>query len=328
MEKSSNGTLTQERLESRGNKATRKGFGEALLEIGKNEQVIAISADLTGSVNMNLFQKAYPERFFNVGIAEANMISMAAGFATTGKMAFVSTFANFATGRVYDQIRQSVCYSDLNVKICASHSGLTLGEDGATHQILEDIGLMRGLPNMTVVVPCDYSETKRATEAIAKFDGPAYLRFSRPALADFSLDSDGFEIGKAITLKPGTDVTIIACGVLVWKALQAAYQLEEEGINARVINMHTIKPIDEAAIIEAAKETGAIVTAEEHQIFTGLSEAVANVVVRNQLVPMEMVGVEDKFGKSGTAEELLNKYGLNEANIKEKVKRAIARKSA
>ena len=328
MEKSSNGTMAQARLESRGNKATRKGFGEALLEIGKDERVVSLSADLTGSVNMHLFQKAYPERFFNVGIAEANMISMAAGFATAGKIAYTATFANFATGRVYDQIRQSVCYSELNVKICASHSGLTLGEDGATHQILEDIGLMRGLPNMTVVVPCDYMETIRATKAIAEFVGPTYLRFSRPALADFSLESEPFEIGKSIQLKQGADVTIIACGVMVWKALQAAYQLEEEGVSARVINMHTIKPLDEEAIVAAAQETGAIVTAEEHQIFTGLSEAVAGVVARTVPVPIGMVGVEDRFGKSGAPEELLKKFGLTEENIKEKVKTVLGKKRA
>ncbi|ACF13619.1 Transketolase central region [Chloroherpeton thalassium ATCC 35110] len=327
MENLSNGTETRH-LESRGNKATRKGFGEALLEVGKDERVVALCADLTTSVNMHLFQKAYPARFFNVGIAEANMTSMAAGFATAGKIPFTATFANFATGRSYDQIRQSVCYSELNVKICASHAGLTLGEDGATHQILEDIGLMRGLPYMSVVVPCDYSETKRATMAVAQHEGPVYLRFGRPDVPDFSSDDVPFVIGKSIELNPGTDATVIACGVMVWKALQAAYQLEAEGISVRVINMHTIKPLDTEAILAAAKETGAIVTAEEHQINTGLGDAVANVVVRQQPVPMEMVAVEDQFGKSGKPDELLEKYGLTTENIIEKVKAAISRKAS
>ena len=252
---------------SRGNKATRTGFGEALLEIAREDSsVVALCADLTGSLNMNLFRDAFPDRFIQTGIAEANMISMAAGLATTGKIPVAASFAVFATGRVYDQIRQSVCYSNLNVKICASHAGLTLGEDGATHQILEDIGLMRGLPRMTVVVPSDYSETIRATKAIIKHQGPVYLRFGRPNVPDFSLDEDGFEIGKSIELHPGKDVTVIACGIMVWKALEAARILEKEGVGVRVINMHTIKPIDTLAIVRAANDTGAIVTAEEHQI--------------------------------------------------------------
>jgi transketolase len=316
-----------EKYTSRGEKATRAGFGEALLELGAtNDRVVALCADLTESLNMKKFAEKYPDRFFNVGIAEANMTSMAAGLAIAGKIPFIGTFANFATGRSFDQVRQSICYSEKNVKICASHAGLTLGEDGATHQILEDIGLMRSLPHLTVVVPCDFSETKRATHAIAKHHGAVYLRFGRPNLPDFSLDTDGFEIGKAITLKTGTDVTIIACGVMVWRSLAAAVALEKEGISARVINMHTIKPIDTAAIIAAAKETGAIVTAEEHQINTGLGDAVANICSRTFPTPIEMVAVMDKFGESGTANQLLEKYGLTEARIIEKTNDVLRRK--
>lgn len=312
---------------SRGNKATRTGFGEALLEIGReNSAVVGLCADLTGSLNMNQFRDAFPDRFFQTGIAEANMISMAAGLATTGKIPFAASFAVFATGRVYDQIRQSVCYSNLNVKICASHAGLTLGEDGATHQILEDIGLMRGLPRMTVVVPCDYSETKRAARAIARHEGPLYFRFGRPNVPDFTLDEDGFEIGKSIELHPGSDVTVIACGIMVWKALEAASLLEKEGVGVRVINMHTIKPIDTLAIVRAANDTGAIVTAEEHQIHNGLGDAVAAVCARNIPVPIEMVGVEDRFGESGKPDALLDKYKLTTADILEKIYLALRRK--
>jgi transketolase len=312
---------------SRGNKATRTGFGEALLEVGrKNSSVVALCADLTGSLNMNQFRDEFPERFIQTGIAEANMISMAAGLATTGKIPVASSFAVFATGRVYDQIRQSVCYSNLNVKICASHAGLTLGEDGATHQILEDIGLMRSLPRMTVVVPCDYSETKRATRAILEYQGPVYLRFGRPNVPDFTTDEDGFEIGKSIRLHEGTDVTVIACGIMVWKALEAARILEKEGVSVRVINMHTIKPIDTLAIVMAAHETGAIVTAEEHQMYTGLGEAVANVCARNIPVPIEMVAVEDTFGESGKPDDLLKKYKLTTEDILEKIYLALRRK--
>ncbi len=312
---------------SRGNKATRTGFGEALLEIAReNSSVVALCADLTGSLNMNLFRDAFPDRFIQTGIAEANMISMAAGLATTGKIPVAASFAVFATGRVYDQIRQSVCYSNLNVKICASHAGLTLGEDGATHQILEDIGLMRGLPRMTVVVPSDYSETIRATKAIIKHQGPVYLRFGRPNVPDFSLDEDGFEIGKSIELHPGKDVTVIACGIMVWKALEAARILEKEGVGVRVINMHTIKPIDTLAIVRAANDTGAIVTAEEHQIYNGLGDAVSHVCALNIPVPIEMVGVEDQFGESGKADDLLEKYKLTTADILEKIYLALRRK--
>lgn len=320
-------TDTAVRYASRGDKATRNGFGEALLELGKeNEQVVGLCADLTTSLEMTKFMKAYPDRFFNVGIAEANMTSMAAGFATTGKIPFLGTFANFATGRSFDQVRQSVAYSELNVKICASHAGLTLGEDGATHQILEDIGLMRALPHMSVIVPADFSETKRATHAIAKHKGPVYLRFGRPNVPDFSADDDGFTIGKAIQLHEGTDATVIACGIMVWRALQAALKLAEEKISVRVLNMHTIKPLDTDAIVKAAQETGAIVTAEEHQINTGLGDAVANTVSRHHPVPVEMVAVMDTFGESGKAMELLDKYGLTTDAIVAATKKAVSRK--
>lgn len=315
------------KLQSRGEKATRAGFGEALLEIGSDEKIVALCADLTESVGMKKFAEKYPDRFFNIGIAEANMTSIAAGLTTTGKIPFIGTFANFATGRSFDQVRQSVAYSEKNVKICASHAGLTLGEDGATHQILEDIGLMRSLPHMTVVVPADFSETKRAVKAIYKHQGPVYLRFGRPAVPDFTTDDIPFEIGKAIELNSGSDVTIIACGVMVWRALQAAYKLEEEGISARVLNMHTIKPLDVQAILNAAKQTGAIVTAEEHQINTGLGDAVANVCTRSFPVPIEMVAVMDKFGESGTANQLLEKYGLTSEAIIQKVKTVLKRKA-
>ncbi|HWQ26471.1 MAG TPA: transketolase family protein [Chlorobaculum sp.] len=312
---------------SRGNKATRTGFGEALLEAGReNPSIVALCADLTGSLNMNLFRDEFPDRFIQTGIAEANMVSMAAGLATTGKIPVASSFAVFATGRVFDQIRQSVCYSNLNVKICASHAGLTLGEDGATHQILEDIGLMRSLPRMTVVVPCDYSETRRATKAILEYEGPVYLRFGRPNIPDFTTDEDGFELGKSIELHPGTDVTVIACGIMVWKALEAARILEKEGVSVRVLNMHTIKPIDTLAIVRAANDTGAIVTAEEHQMYTGLGEAVANVCARNIPVPIEMVAVEDSFGESGKPDDLLEKYKLTTGDILEKIYLALRRK--
>lgn len=312
---------------SRGNKATRAGFGEALLEVGRqDDSVVALCADLTGSLNMQHFRDEFPERFVQTGIAEANMISMAAGLATTGKIPFAASFAVFATGRVYDQIRQSLCYSNLNVKVCASHAGLTLGEDGATHQILEDIGIMRGLPRMTVVVPADFSETKRAVKAVAAHEGPVYLRFGRPNVPDFSLDDDGFEIGKSIELHPGKDVTVIACGIMVWKALEAARILEKEGVGVRVINMHTIKPIDTLAIVRAANDTGAIVTAEEHQIHNGLGDAVAGVCARNIPVPIEMVGVEDQFGESGKPDDLLRKYKLTTEDILEKIYIALRRK--
>lgn len=314
------------KLQSRGDKATRAGFGEALLEIGSDEQVVALCADLTESVGMKKFADKYPDRFFNVGIAEANMTSLAAGMTTAGKIPFIGTFANFATGRSFDQVRQSVAYSEKNVKICASHAGLTLGEDGATHQILEDIGLMRALPHMSVIVPADFSETKRAVKAIYKHRGAVYLRFGRPAVPDFTTDDAPFEIGKAIELRSGSDATIIACGVMVWRALQAAYRLEEEGLSVRVLNMHTIKPLDVQAVLSASRETGAIVTAEEHQINTGLGDSVANVCARSFPVPIEMVAVMDKFGESGTANQLLEKYGLTTDAIVQKVKTVLKRK--
>ncbi len=319
--------MTKSKYESRGDKATRAGFGEALLEVAaQDERIVGLCADLTESLSMKKFEKAYPHRFFNAGIAEANMTGIGAGLAAAGKIPFIATFANFATGRSFDQIRQSVCYSEMNVKICASHAGLTLGEDGATHQILEDIALMRSLPNMTVVVPCDFSQTKRAVHAVAKHRGAVYLRFSRPAMPDFSSDDEPFDIGKAIELHDGNDVTIIACGVMVWRALQAAYQLASENIFARVLNMHTIKPLDDAAILKAAQETGAIVTAEEHQLNGGLSDAVAGVCARTLPVPIESVAVMDKFGESGTHLQLLEKYGLTTEHIVQKAKAVLKRK--
>ncbi len=309
-------------------KATRAAFGEALVELGKqNPDVVVLCADLAESLNMHKFAKEFPDRYVHTGVAEHNMVGMAAGLAITGKIPFTGTFAVFATGRVYDTIRQSVAYSQMNVKICASHAGVTLGEDGATHQMLEDIGLMRGLPNMTVVVPCDANETKKATFAVAALKGPAYLRFGRPPVPVFTDPNAPFVIGKADTLKKGKDVTVIACGVLVWFALQAADELAKQGIDVRVINMHTIKPLDRDAIIAAAKETGAIVTAEEHQIHNGLGDAVSQVVVRNAPVPVEMVAVNDVFGESGTPDELLKEYHLHTADVVEAVRKVLKRKA-
>lgn len=312
-----------------GKNDTRSGFGKGLLELGQQRpEVVALCADLTGSLKMDAFQKAFPDRFFQAGIAEANMISAAAGLTIGGKIPYTGTFANFSTGRVYDQIRQSVAYSGKNVKICASHAGLTLGEDGATHQILEDIGLMRMLPHMTVVVPCDYNQTRLATKAIANIHGPVYLRFGRPKVEIFTPEEDEtFVIGKAQHLTAGTDVTIIACGHLVWPAVQAAEALAAEGISASVINMHTIKPLDEAAVIEAARKTGAVVTAEEHNRHGGLGDAVAQVLGMNLPTPQEYVAVNDTFGESGTPDELMTKYGLDSANIVAAAKRAIGRKA-
>ncbi len=308
-------------------KATRVAFGEALVELGrKNPDIIALCADLAESVNMHKFAKEFPDRYIHVGVAEHNMIGMAAGLAIIGKIPFTGTFAIFSTGRVYDTIRQSVAYSKMNVKICGSHAGLTLGEDGATHQMLEDIGLMRGLPNMTVVVPCDANETRKATFAIAELRGPAYLRFSRPPLPVFTDPNAPFILGKSNTLVQGNDVTIIACGIMVWQAIQAAEELAQSGINARVINMHTIKPLDREAIVAAARETGAIVTAEEHQINNGLGDAVAQVVVRHAPVPVEMVAVNDVFGQSGTADELLKEYHIHKNDIVASVRQVLKRK--
>lgn len=310
-----------------GKKDTRSGFGDGLTELGKtNENVVALCADLTGSLKMGDFKKNNPERFFQVGIAEANMIGMAAGMTIGGKIPFTGTFANFSTGRVYDQIRQSVAYSGKNVKICASHAGLTLGEDGATHQILEDIGLMKMLPGMTVINTCDYNQTKAATTAIAEHEGPVYLRFGRPKVANFTPEDQQFEIGKALKLTEGTDVTIIATGHLVWEALQAAEQLETKGIKAEVIDIHTIKPLDEEAILRSVKKTGCVVTAEEHNFLGGLGESVARTISQHAPAPQEFVATQDTFGESGTPEQLMEKYGLNAAAIFKAAEKVIKRK--
>lgn len=310
-----------------GNKDTRSGFGEGLRVLGeKNPNVVALCADLTGSLKMDAFKKNHPERFFQVGIAEANMIGMAAGMTIGGKIPFTGTFANFSTSRVYDQIRQSVAYSNKDVKICASHAGLTLGEDGATHQVLEDIGMMKMLPNMTVIVPCDYEQTRQATIAIADFEGPVYLRFGRPVMPIFTSEEATFQIGKADILVEGADVTIIACGHMVWKAIEAVKALEEKGISAELINMHTIKPLDEAAILKSIAKTRCVVTAEEHMINGGLGESVAKVIVTNDLVPQEFVAVNDTFGESGTPMELMAKYGIDTPDIVAAAQKAISRK--
>lgn len=310
-----------------GSKDTRSGFGAGLTELGqKNENVVALCADLIGSLKMDEFKKNHPERFFQVGIAEANMIGIAAGLTIGGKIPFTGTFANFSTGRVYDQIRQSVAYAGKNVKICASHAGLTLGEDGATHQILEDIGLMKMLPGMTVINTCDYNQTKAATLAIAEYEGPVYLRFGRPVVPNFTEENQKFEIGKAVLLQEGSDVTIIATGHLVWEALQAAEVLAEKGVRAEVINMHTIKPLDEETILKSVKKTGCVVTAEEHNFLGGLGESVARVLAVNYPTPQEFVAVEDTFGESGTPSDLMDKYGLNAEAIVTKAESVIKRK--
>lgn len=308
-------------------KDTRSGFGAGLAELGRtNPNVVALCADLIGSLKMNEFIKENPERFFQIGIAEANMMGIAAGLTIGGKIPFTGTFANFSTGRVYDQIRQSIAYSGKNVKICASHAGLTLGEDGATHQILEDIGMMKMLPGMTVINPCDFNQTKAATIAIAEHDGPVYLRFGRPSVPIFTPADQKFEIGKAIKFTEGKDVTIVATGHLVWEALEASKVLNDAGISAEVINIHTIKPLDEAAILESVAKTGCVVTAEEHNILGGLGESVARVLATNNPAPQEFVGTNDTFGESGTPAQLMEKYGLNSTSIVEKAKRVIARK--
>ena len=307
-------------------KDTRSGFGAGLYEIGlQNSDVVALCADLTGSLKMNAFQDKFPKRFFQMGIAEANMMGMAAGLATAGKIPFTGTFANFSTGRVYDQIRQSIAYSHKNVKICASHAGLTLGEDGATHQILEDIGLMKMLPGMVVINPCDYNQTKAATMAIADHYGPVYLRFGRPKWPIFT-NPDSFEIGKALHMREGKDVTIFATGHLVWNSLEAAKALEEQGISAEVINIHTIKPLDNEAILDAVATTKCVVTAEEHQMNGGLGDSICQLLSRNLPTPVEMVAVNDSFGESGKPSELLDKYGLGVKDVIAAAKRAIARK--
>lgn len=308
-------------------KDTRSGFGAGLSELGKsNPNVVALCADLTGSLKMDAFAKDYPERFFQVGIAEANMMGIAAGLTVGGKIPFTGTFANFSTGRVYDQIRQSIAYSGKNVKICASHAGLTLGEDGATHQILEDLGLMKMLPGMVVINPCDYNQTKAATIAIANHDGPVYLRFGRPAVPNFTDANQKFEIGKAVLLNEGTDVSIFATGHLVWKAIEAGEKLAAEGISAEIINIHTIKPLDEKAVIVSAKKTKCVVTAEEHQMNGGLGDSIAQLLARELPTPLEMVAVNDSFGESGTPDQLMTKYGLDAVNIVEAVKKVVKRK--
>lgn len=312
---------------NKGNKDTRSGFGAGLEVLGQqNSKVVALCADLIGSLKMDNFIKNNPERFFQVGIAEANMMGIAAGLTIGDKIPFTGTFANFSTGRVYDQIRQSIAYSGKNVKICASHAGLTLGEDGATHQILEDIGLMKMLPGMVVINPCDYNQTKAATIAIADYEGPVYLRFGRPSVANFTEENQEFVIGKAITMLKGNDVTIVATGHLVWEALLAAENLKSQGIEAEVINIHTIKPLDEEAILTSVAKTGCVVTAEEHNIYGGLGESVARLLSQKQPTPQEFVGVNDSFGESGTPAQLMEKYGLNAVNIQKAVNEVIKRK--
>jgi transketolase len=308
-------------------KDTRSGFGEGLYELGKkNPNVVALCADLIGSLKMDAFVAEFPERFIQVGIAEANMIGIAAGLTIGGKIPFTGTFANFSTGRVYDQIRQSVAYSNKNVKICASHAGLTLGEDGATHQILEDIGLMKMLPNMVVINTCDFNQTKAATMAIADYTGPVYLRFGRPKVPNFTPKDQQFEIGKAVMLNEGADVSIFATGHLVWHAIEAGMQLAEKGIDCEIINIHTIKPLDKNAVIQSARKTKCVVTAEEHQMNGGLGDSIAQLLSREMPTPVEMVAVNDSFGESGTPEELMIKYGLSTANIIEAVYKVIKRK--
>jgi transketolase len=309
-------------------KETRAGFGEGIVEAARrNPNVVALTADLAGSLKLNQFMKEFPERFVQCGIAEANMIGVAAGMTIGGKIPYTTTFANFSTSRVYDQIRQSVAYSGKNVKICASHAGLTLGEDGATHQVLEDIGMMKMLPSMTVIVPCDFNQTKAATIAIADYQGPVYLRFGRPKWANFTAENQVFEIGKAQMLSEGTDVSLFACGHMVWLAVEAAKILAEKGISAEVINIHTIKPLDEQAVIASISKTRCMVTAEEHQINGGLGDSISSVASRHCPVPHEYVGVNDTFGESGTPAQLLQKYGLTKENIVAAAEKAISRKS-
>lgn len=315
-------------IQSTGKKDTRSGFGDGIVEVArKNKDVVALTADLAGSLKLNQFMKEFPERFFQCGIAEANMMGIAAGMTIGGKIPYTTTFANFSTGRVYDQIRQSIAYSGKNVKICASHAGLTLGEDGATHQILEDIGLMRMMPHMTVIVPCDYNQTKAATIAIADHKGPVYLRFGRPSWPIFTKADEPFVIGKAQKFSEGTDVSIFACGHMVWNAIQAGVALEEKGLSVEVINLHTIKPLDEEAVLNSIRKTKCAVTVEEHNIYGGMGDAVAQVAAKNFPIPIEYVGTKDTFGESGTPEQLLKKYGLDVPDIIAAAEKVIQRKN-
>ncbi len=309
-------------------KDTRSGFGEGLLEAGKrNPKVVALCADLTGSVKMGDFKKEFPDRFFQIGIAEANMIGIAAGLSIGGYIPFTGTFANFSSARVFDQIRMAVAYSNKNVKVCASHAGVTLGEDGATHQTLEDVGMMKMLPNMTVIVPCDFNQTRAATIAMAEYEGPVYMRFGRPKVPNFTPVDEKFVIGKAQMIEEGTDVSIFACGHLVWKAIEALPILKEMGINAELINIHTIKPLDKESVLKSVAKTGCAVTAEEHSRIGGLGDSVAQLLAVNNPKPLEMVAVDDVFGQSGTPEELLRFYHLDTPDIVEAAKRAVARKN-
>jgi transketolase len=321
--------MSLSKYQSTGKKATRDGFGDALYELGKSHpDVVALSADLSGSLKMQKFIKEFPDRFFQVGISEANMMGIAAGLATAGKIPFTGTFANFSTGRVYDQLRQSIAYSGKNVKVCASHAGLTLGEDGATHQILEDLGMTKMLPGFVVINPCDYNQTKAAMHAIVNHVGPVYLRFGRPSWPIFMPEGDPFIIGKAIKMQEGKDVTLIATGHLVWYSVLAAQELAKEGVSVELINIHTIKPIDRDAIIASARKTGCVVTAEEHQEAGGLGESVAGVLARNVPSPMEMVAVQDSFGESGVPEQLLEKYGLGPTHVADAVRKVLRRKNS
>ena len=316
-------------IQSTGKKDTRSGFGDGIVEVArKNKNIVALTADLGGSLKLNQFIKEFPDRFIQVGIAEANMIGIAAGLTVGGKIPFTTTFANFSTGRVYDQIRQSVAYSGKNVKICASHAGVTLGEDGATHQILEDIGMMKMLPGMTVIVPCDYHQTKAATIAIADHVGPVYLRFGRPSWPIFTNPDEPFVIGKAQQFSEGTDVSIFACGHMVWNAIQAGAALQDKGLSVEVINLHTIKPLDEEAILNSIRKTKCAVTAEEHNIYGGMGDAVAQVAAKHFPIPIEYVGTKDTFGESGTPADLLKKYGLDVPDIIAAAERVISRKSS
>ncbi len=312
---------------NQGSKDTRSGYGDAMTELGRsNPNVVALCADLVGSLKIQPFIDENPERFFQVGIAEANMMGIAAGLTIGGKIPFTGTFANFSTGRVYDQIRQSIAYSGKNVKICASHAGITLGEDGATHQILEDIGMMKMLPHMVVINPCDYNQTKAATLAIAEYDGPVYLRFGRPVVPNFTKADGTFEIGKALLLEEGTEVTIVATGHLVWETLLAADELAKKGISAEVINIHTIKPLDEEAILKSVAKTGCLVSCEEHNYLGGLGESISRVLVQNHPVPQEFVATKDTFGESGTPAQLMKKYGLDSTTIVAAAEKVLKRK--